>query len=79
MSANRGTDVVHPRAHYLVMLPYLTVLIFVALVVYGLERNRRLQSAFTSRLSGSCDVRDRDVERTRAELLARSIRPEGTG
>jgi hypothetical protein len=53
------------------MAAYLVVLIFVSAVVYGLERNRRLQSAPASRLTGSCDVLDRDAERTRAELRAR--------
>ena len=59
------------------MAGYLVVMIFLAAVVYGLERNRRSQSAPPSRLAGSCDVLDRDAERTRAELRARLSGPGG--
>lgn len=59
------------------MAAYLIVLILVSAVVYGLERNRRMQSTLPSRLTGSSDVLDRDVERTRAELRARLSAPNG--
>jgi hypothetical protein len=59
------------------MAGYLIVLVFVSAVVYGLERNRRLQSAPPPRLTGSCDVLDRDAERIRAELSARLRGPGG--
>ncbi|MGB3443594.1 MAG: hypothetical protein WBA97_33070 [Actinophytocola sp.] len=53
------------------MMAYLVVAILVSAVVYGLERNRRVQVTPPPRLTGSCDVQDRDAERTRAELRAR--------
>jgi len=57
------------------MAGYVASLIMCAAVIYGLERNRRLQSAVPSRLAGSSDIHDRDAERTRAELRARRGRP----
>ncbi|HEX6351897.1 hypothetical protein [Actinophytocola sp.] len=55
------------------MVEYIIVLIIVSTVVFGLERNRRLQPTFTSRPIGSSDADDRDIERTRAELRARFL------
>ncbi len=54
------------------MASYLVFMIMCFIVIYGLERNRRLQSAVPNRLAGSSDIHDRDAERTRAELRARS-------
>ena len=45
--------------------------IVIALIAYGLERNRRHQAQPRSRLAGSSDIIDRDGERFRAELRAR--------
>jgi hypothetical protein len=46
-------------------------LIVIALLAYGLERNRRHQSQPRSRLAGSSDIVDRDRDRLRAELRTR--------
>lgn len=47
----------------------LTIL-FIALVVYGLERNARRQPDPRPPLSGSPNAPDRDLERVRDELTA---------
>jgi hypothetical protein len=46
-------------------------LIIIALLAYGLERNRRHQAQPRSRLAGSSDIIDRDSERIRCELRTR--------
>jgi hypothetical protein len=46
--------------------------IIVGLVIYGLERNNRLQAARHPHLAGSTDVQDRDSERLSCELLGRA-------
>ena len=45
--------------------------IVIALLAYGLERNRRHQSQPRSRLAGSSDIVDRDSERIFSDLRAR--------
>lgn len=49
------------------------VLSFVALLIYGLERNHRRQT-FRTRLAGSSHVEDRDAARVRADTAASAIR-----
>lgn len=44
--------------------------VFIALVVYGLQRNARRQPGPRSPFAGSSAVRDRDLERVRDELTA---------
>lgn len=46
-------------------------IIVIALIAYGLERNRRHQAQPRSRLAGSSDVTDRDSERLFADLRAK--------
>jgi hypothetical protein len=46
-------------------------LFIIALLAYGLERNRRHQAQPRSRLAGSSDIVDRDSERIRGELRTR--------
>lgn len=45
-------------------------IVFVALVVYGLERNDRRQTGPRPPLTGSPNAPDRDLERVRDELTA---------
>lgn len=45
--------------------------ILIALIAYGLERNRRRQAAPRSLLAGSSDIVDRDSERLFADLRAK--------
>jgi hypothetical protein len=45
-------------------------LIVVALIAYGLERNRRHQSQPRGRLAGSSDIVDRDNERFLSDIRA---------
>jgi hypothetical protein len=52
------------------MITALFVLVVLALVGYGLERNHARQSAPHSRLAGSTDIQDRDLERVDADLRA---------
>ncbi|HEV8562460.1 MAG TPA: hypothetical protein VGR06_39585 [Actinophytocola sp.] len=47
-------------------------LFIIALLAYGLERNRRHQAQPRSRLAGSSDIIDRDSERIIGELRTRS-------
>ena len=47
-------------------------ILFVALVVYGLERNNRRQPDPRPPLAGSPNAPDRDLERVRDELTALS-------
>jgi len=49
----------------------LVTAVIIALVVYGLERNRARQSQPHPHLAGSTDIQDRDTERITSELLAR--------
>ncbi|MGH3714857.1 MAG: hypothetical protein ACRDT4_15545 [Micromonosporaceae bacterium] len=46
------------------------VLSFLALVIYGLERNHRRQAVPSTDLAGSSHIADRDNERAYAELHA---------
>jgi hypothetical protein len=48
----------------------LVTAIIVALVIYGLERNKPHQLTHPH-LHGSTDIQDRDQERTTTDLLAR--------
>jgi hypothetical protein len=50
------------------MTSALIVLVVLALVGYGLERNKSRQSGPHARLAGSNDVQDRDLVRMTAEL-----------
>ena len=52
------------------MTSALIVLAVLALVGYGLERNKSRQSGPHARLAGSNDVQDRDLIRMTAELRA---------
>jgi len=54
------------------MAALIVVLILIALVVWGLDRNHRRQSP--PRLGGGGDVENRDAVRVSAELAARSRR-----
>jgi hypothetical protein len=45
--------------------------IVIAVIAYGLERNRRHQAQPRSRLAGSSDIVDRDSERIFSDLRAR--------
>ncbi|HEU5475392.1 MAG TPA: hypothetical protein VFV67_32515 [Actinophytocola sp.] len=45
--------------------------IIIGLLAYGLERNRRHQAQPGSRMAGTSDVVDRDIERLRNDLRAR--------
>ncbi len=49
----------------------LVTAVIIALVLYGLERNRVRQSQLHPHLAGSTDVQDRDTERIACELLSR--------
>jgi hypothetical protein len=49
-------------------------IVFVALVVYGLERNERRQTGPRPPLAGTPNAPDRDLERVRDELTALSGR-----
>jgi hypothetical protein len=53
------------------MEPIIFSIIIVALIAYGLERNRRRVDAPRSLLAGSSDVIDRDSERFYCELRAK--------
>jgi len=53
------------------MTATLMSLIIIALLAYGLERNRRRLDKSGSRFAGSTDVTDRDFERLSADLRAR--------
>jgi len=48
----------------------IVTIVFIALVVYGLQRNARRQSGPRPPLTGSLTARDRDLERIRDELTA---------
>jgi hypothetical protein len=50
------------------MTSALIVLVVLALVGYGLERNKSRQSGPHARLAGSNDVQDRDLVRMSADL-----------
>ncbi len=50
---------------------FIVTFIVIALLAYGLERNRRHQAQPRSRLAGSSDIVDRDSERINAELRTR--------
>jgi hypothetical protein len=60
------------------MATALFVLIVLALVGYGLERNHSRQSAPHSRLAGSTDIQDRDLERVDADLRVAAPQPVTT-
>jgi hypothetical protein len=47
----------------------IVTIVFVALVIYGLERNARRQAGPRSPLSGSPNAPDRDLQRVRDELI----------
>ncbi len=53
------------------MEPIILSIIVIALIAYGLERNRRRVDAPRSLLSGSSDIVDRDSERFYCDLRAR--------
>lgn len=58
------------------MTSALIVLVVLALVGYGLERNNSRRSAPRPRLAGSFDVVDRDLDRVVADLgVAPSVEP----
>jgi hypothetical protein len=46
------------------------LILLLALIILGLERNRRRQPYPRSRTAGSSDIHDRDLERLTAELRA---------
>jgi hypothetical protein len=46
----------------------IVTIVFVALVIYGLERNARRQAGPRPQLSGSPNAPDRDLQRVRDEL-----------
>lgn len=58
------------------MVIAVVVLVLLALVAYGLERNHRREPYPRSRMMGGAPVEDRDVERIRAELRAVADRAE---
>jgi hypothetical protein len=53
------------------MEPIIFSIIVIALIAYGLERNRRRLNAPRSLLAGSSDIVDRDSERFYCDLRAR--------
>jgi hypothetical protein len=53
------------------MEPIIFTLIVIAVIAYGLERNRRRLNAPRSLLAGSSDIVDRDRERVWSDLRAR--------
>lgn len=52
------------------MVAWSVLVIVLALVVYGLERNHRRQPRNAAELVGSSDVADRDIERLAVDLRA---------
>lgn len=58
------------------VLAAVVVLVLLALVAYGLERNHRREPYPRSRMMGGTPVQDRDVERIRAELRVVADRTE---
>jgi len=53
-------------------MEHLIAAIILALLIYGLERNRIRQGRGAHHLAGSTDIQDRDTERISCELSFRS-------
>ncbi|MGW2548264.1 hypothetical protein ACWC5I_47270 [Kitasatospora sp. NPDC001574] len=58
------------------MIGLAALVLWIALVVWGLERNHRRQADLYPSQNGTAGIRDRDAERVRAELRAAADRTD---